>query len=498
MERSRVSMGKAELKNINVGAEKQKKSKEETIVSKWLELVNVSPLTQRNYERSLDMYCGFTGLSPEQLIEEADNDVRSGVLPRDRMMKRRLIAFRTSLLEKGIAPTTLHNYMAGALSFYRSFDHEIPNLGKRGKARPKPEHLDIPTKEDIREALKVSDIRDKAIILVGCSSGLSVSNIVELTIEQFSKGYDSETGITTLSLRRQKTDTDFITFLDPEASQAVLDYLVHRNTTLDYTDNKKLGILDKQAWENKGKTGKQYLFIKKLVDNEYLKTRNEELRKLDTKGVLKAYSDIADRAQKSSGRGIWNLIRSHNMRKFFNSTLKNAGMDSERVEFMMGHDLGGTKNAYYRADVKKLKELYATYMVHLTIQKPLDVAASPEFQKITRDNEVLKAEAVRHMVEREEFITLTKELETIKAEIRKEKEESWYRIENGRVVLGPIGLDNCLNYRMLLKNMRLTPDEGKVNSAVEVVVREWIEEQVAAEAAQVQYNRRKQKLEGLF
>jgi hypothetical protein len=105
------------------------------------------------------------------------------------------------------------------------------------------------------------------------------------------------------------------------------------------------------------------------------------------------------------------------MRKYFNSTLKNAGMDSERVEFMMGHDLGDTKNAYYRADAKKLKELYGQYMAHLTIQKPLDVADSPEFRKIESENKVLMAETVKHMVERDEMADMRKQLKEIQLAI---------------------------------------------------------------------------------
>lgn len=92
--------------------------------------------------------------------------------------------------------------MAGVKSFYKAFDHEIPNIGKPARTIPTPEHLDIPSKDDLRDVLKVCDLRDKAILLVGCSSGLTASAIVKLTIEQFFKGYDPETRITALFLRR--------------------------------------------------------------------------------------------------------------------------------------------------------------------------------------------------------------------------------------------------------------------------------------------------------
>lgn len=384
--------------------------------------------------------------------------------------------------------------MSGVRSFYKAFDHEIPNIGREEKALSKPEHLDIPNKEDIREALKVCDPRDTALILCGCSSGLGAADIVNLTVEQFLKGYDPETEITTLFLRREKSGTDFVTFISPEASRAVHKYLQYRNRDAKTPDKYREMQLSKQkVYGNKG-----YLFIKRSVSDEYLETHNEELRKLDTVGLLKAYRTLSERAQKSTEKGVWNLIRSHNMRKFFNTTLKNAGFDSERVEFFMGHTLDGTKGAYYRAEAVKLQALYAAFIPYLTIQKELDVASSPEYQKLAAENTNLKAAKESYIVERGELEILARELESIKAQIRDEKEEEWYMKENGKVVLGPSGLDNCMNYRVLLKEMGLTPSEGKVNREVEATVRGWIEEQVAMEAAKVQHSRRKQAIEGLF
>lgn len=397
-------------------------------VKNWLKLACPAPYTKRNYLMSLQMFMDFTGLSPGELIAEADADIRAGVLPRERKMKQRLIAFKADLADRDLSPNTQHNYMSGVKSFYRAFDHDIPNLGKPVDAKPMEEHLDIPSKEDIREALKVCDARDRAIILVGCSSGLSASSIVELTIEQFFKGYDEETGICTLFLRRGKTNTDFITFLNPEACAAVLEYLNYRNRTIDYTDTRREDQLKKQHWakdsvQRKGKkAGKrdndepngQYLFIKRMIHDNYLRSKSEKLRKLDIKGLLKAYSDIADRSQKSNGPGVWNLIRSHNMRKFFNSALKNAGMEGDLVEFMMGHTLGSTRDAYFRGNAQSLKARYSENMAQLTIQKEIDVAASSEYMRILEQNKLLVTEAERFRVERDEISDLRTELDEIK------------------------------------------------------------------------------------
>jgi intergrase/recombinase len=39
--------------------------------------------------------------------------------------------------------------------------------------------------------------------------------------------------------------------------------------------------------------------------------------------------------------------RSHALRKFFSSTLANAGMPKDKIDFMLGHSLSGTDRAYF-------------------------------------------------------------------------------------------------------------------------------------------------------
>ena len=110
--------------------------------------------------------------------------------------------------------------MNGVQNFYRSCDIELPALG-RNKAKVLEKNKDIPTKEDLHEVLKTCDPLEKTILLVGASSGLFLNEIRDLKVKDFKKGYDPETEVTTLKLRRRKVVIDFITFLSPEASRAV-------------------------------------------------------------------------------------------------------------------------------------------------------------------------------------------------------------------------------------------------------------------------------------
>ncbi|WP_440951483.1 tyrosine-type recombinase/integrase [Methanococcoides sp. FTZ1] len=306
---------------------------------------------------------------------------------------------------------TIKGYLTGAKSFYRCFDIDLPNLPRNtSKPRPLKKHSEIPTKDELREVLKVCDLREKAMILVGISSGLSGNEIINLKLKSFLEGYDPDTEITTFDLRREKVGFDFITFLTPEASRAVWDYLNYRNRHVETNITHRKNQLKKQhTFDDKG-----YLFIKKFIDDEFLETGDEELRKLDKNTFFKLYRTVSDKAGKASIPGDWNKIRSHNIRKMFNSHLLNAGCDSFMVEYWMGHTLSDTQAAYFRSSPEKMRNIYQKYIPYLTIQKELDISESAEYQQIAKENDVLRAETARHVVERSELQEVKAELENMK------------------------------------------------------------------------------------
>jgi integrase len=248
-------------------------------------------------------------------------------------------------------------------------------------------------------------------VLIGVSSGLACIDIIGLKVKQFKDGYDPETGITTLHIRRTKTKFDFITFLSPEASGTVQEYLNYRNRKAKSSMENRYNQLEKQRVFSEN----DYLLCKQNIPNTFLKTRDDNERKLNNDIVIKIYRSISEKACQNSPDGDWNLIRSHNMRRYFDSALKNAGCDSFHVEFWMGHKLSVTQAAYFRASPEKPKEIYLKYVPYLTIQKEMVVSESAELQRIKEENQTLQTEIVRHIVERSELQELRAEIEHIKA-----------------------------------------------------------------------------------
>jgi integrase len=390
------------------------------VVEKWLLRIDAKDSTRESYLYTMKSYCNLIGKTPSELINEAKTEQKNALPMDERMIDIYFLKFKKYLQEQKLAPLTIKLRLTGIQSFYKNNYIEIPIMPRGAKVKPLEENKEIPTKKDIQEVLKVCDLLERAAILVGVSSGLAMEEIRNLKVGDFTKGYDPETGITILKLRRGKAQFDFITFLSPEASLAVIDYLKYRNRK-PY-DNKKNHI--DQLRKQYVYCDDNYLFIGRRIPPEFLDTFDDELRKFERESFVCFYDSIATKAQKNAPPGRWNVIRSHNFRKFFNSALLNAGCDFFHVEYWMGHTLDNTRAAYFQPDPDKLKEMYSKYTSFLTIQKELDVSESPIFTQLKTENEDLKLMNKITMLERR---AEREELQEIRAELEAEKKsnEAW-------------------------------------------------------------------------
>jgi integrase len=172
--------------------------KNDLTINQWMETINPKKNTIKAYLIAMQEYTEYTKKSPTELIDEAELEVDNRVKMRNCKIWHYLIGFRTHLQNKGLAPITVRNYMAAVKSFYKSLFIQVPPLPRISKARTLKENNSIPSKEDLQEVLKVCDPLEKAVLLTGVSSGLSANEIINLTVLDFKKGYDSKTGITIL------------------------------------------------------------------------------------------------------------------------------------------------------------------------------------------------------------------------------------------------------------------------------------------------------------
>lgn len=393
--------------------------KKNTIIKDWFSTVE-SKNTKSSYLQGMFFYTELIQKTPDELIDEATNEQVSGKLMLQRNILKYFDRFLYFLKNRKLAPKTIKSYMSAIRSFYNFKYIEVPNI-KLPKGKTLTKNKDVPTKAEIQETLEHCNKLEKAIILTGVSSGLSDVDIVNLKISDFKKGYDPDNKIVILNLARHKlgdTADKFTTFLSPEAIKAINDYLDFRNRDCKVNFKRENDRIDKQRVVSDD----GYLFIKKHVPASYLETGNEEERKITDTNLIQIYRGVSEKARKNTPFGNWNLIRSHNMRKYFYNVLTNNKCSYLHAEHMMGHVLDGVRGGYFVPTVEELKKSYLECLPFLIIQKQLDVSESPEFIKMKTDNEVLIREIASKTVERDEIVRLSADIENYKNEMELKSE----------------------------------------------------------------------------
>lgn len=357
----------------------------------WMLFLKPAANTEKAYLAALQRLTDFTQKSPTELIESAESEL--GKIMKRREIFKLIPRFHAHLEKEGLAPKSIKSIIWGAISsFYKHNYIDIPKPPKSMRGvKPREENMRRSNKEEIRNALKLASKRDRAIILSQVISGLSASDISNLTDHQFIDGYDPQTKVCTISYVRQKTGVKAHSFLNPEACKAIFIYREERNA-LPGADK----TWAEKRYEKRKTTSNGPLFIKEAISPKYLEKHYEKYRRLSSDKISNLYITIVKRAGIETDKGIMNTFRSHNMRKLFNSELKNNGMEYDDVEYMMGHTLDGVRSSYDDLDPEILKERYIKRMHHLYIEtermEEIDVTTTPEYQTIVKEKEELQTQ----------------------------------------------------------------------------------------------------------
>ncbi len=357
-------------------------------VMEWFINKPLADSTKVFYLDSMKMYCDLIRKSPSELIAESIEDIKSGKLMSERRIWNHIVQFRGFLIQKygtrgnGKPVSTVAYRMSAIKSFYTTFEIDLPKSIKNGDTKPSPENLNMEFGiENIKRMLSYSaTTRDRAIILTMKSSGLAAQEITNLKYGQFREGYSEEDGITTIRMQRLKVEFNFFTFIDPEGSEAIIEYL------------KSVGRALKD-----GKLDSRYDDIPLFTAN------GKPIRKMNvnTLGGMFRFMAIKMKTHKPVGKGEkykMNPDRSHNLRKFFNTQLKNNGMNSEIVEFLMGHTGDKTKSTYLLRDVTNVRKLYKDHMPALMIfsdKRNVDLIKDNTATKIELEQSKMEIERLR-------------------------------------------------------------------------------------------------------
>ena len=310
---------------------------------------NLAFKTKQSYKNALIIYTQFQNKSFHDLLKEAEYEEEIGVRWKKRKLKQRLVDFRI-YLHKNYLLSTSKVYFQRILTLYRHYEieiHGLPPISTKSAKMSKPITFeDLPTKEIIKSAIKISNPIMKAIILFISSSGCARRETLNLTVSDFINAtfeYHNTSNINdalsilnnldfiipTFRIKRQKTNKFYFTFCSHESSKTIVDYLINERNDLNDDDN--LFNLNLYYW------------------NKYFNNINEELHL----GKV----------------GEYNRFRSHMLRKFHASSLYNDdnGLSLSEIDALQGRSKNNTHSAYFMENPNNLKKKYVKILDALLI-----------------------------------------------------------------------------------------------------------------------------------
>lgn len=308
---------------------------------------NLQPSSMRQYKTVLKRYSEYNNTSLIDLLEEAEMEEDERIPQRRRKITTRLLGFRNHITEH-YKKNSVKSMMTKTLTLYTTYGLEIPKLPRQSEKNmndcPPISFKDLPDKEIIKASLRISNPLMTAIILFMSSSGSARTEMLNLTIQDFINAtsvYHNSDNIyevidvlkkrddivPTFKIRRQKTDKWYYTFCSPEAVTAIVNYL---------------------------------LSVKKPLHN------SDRLFNYHEVTVCYKFQEINDELGLGK-KGTYNRFRSHMLRKFHASNLKNAGMSKEDINEMQGKGQNLVDEAYFFDDPNILREKYIDHMNAVTI-----------------------------------------------------------------------------------------------------------------------------------
>jgi len=333
---------------------------EDHIMKNFLNNRKIDNNSRVQYEIRIRSYCNFTGKTATELVEEAIKEQNNGVIFNDSKVKKYLYSYIDELNEKNKSENTIKAHLETIKALYYDNDINIPNIKSLFKKEIKnPVLEELPTKEHVRKALKYCNFRDKAIILLQFTSGMSAANVRNLTYGHFYnaiKQYINLSGSYKFNINKinhqlknndniigiwnlvNKTGMDYLTYNSSESNKALIDYLLERNN----------------------KT-----FINSFEDPLFIANG----KKIEEH----TFSFIYRRINQKAGFGYRNekriFLTSNIPCKMFSASLLNNGVELIAVKYMLGYKIDNIESSIYKKDPEALKREYLKCIKDISLKE---------------------------------------------------------------------------------------------------------------------------------
>jgi site-specific recombinase XerD len=323
-----------------------------------------SPKTLYLYVDCIWRYTNRANLNPDYLISDVKDENR---LPKQHRIPYHIKALEDyvcELQDNGLAPSRISNYVKAIRALYRvnGIDIKLPQpISRRTVKRDR-----APKPEELQRVINIADLRERVIVSMLALGGFREGTLVKLKYRHVRD--DLEKGILPLHVHIEAAITkgkyhDYDTFIGKEAAAYLQEYIeIRRLGSPDgkippeiLTDESPL-IRNENSSEPKRIGGKQ---IYKLVHNLYFKA-----------GLLKP------------GYGGSYTLKVHSIRKYFKTQLLALGVQTDYVDYMMGH----TIDVYHDIQMKGID-----YLRNIYAASGLCIAPKTKTSKIDALKEIIRA-----------------------------------------------------------------------------------------------------------
>ena len=279
----------------------------------------------------------------------------------------------------------------------------------------KVEQDKIPLKEHLRQLFDSASEKGKALITIAVSSGLRIGTIIKLKLKNV-KVYDNGNLKSLISYLNQPLPENVLGLITvtpeitKERTRKYLTFCTHECLTC------LLNYLRKRVLSGENLTPDSSLF-----------KSSRSIFYVDSLSATKIWRNLLKTTGLERKARKWNLYRFHTLRKYFNTWCKLSGVQSDIVEFWLGHTQG-VKNVYNMfgdvenpAVIKKLAEEYSKCIDALTIR--IGEEKVKELEKKLEEEIKLRDEKIKILEEKLE--KLIKEIQEIKRSNRTNTTYSW-------------------------------------------------------------------------
>ncbi|KXB01928.1 hypothetical protein AKJ45_00915 [candidate division MSBL1 archaeon SCGC-AAA261F19] len=388
-------------------------------VQTWLRTVSES--TRSSYLNALKKLCNWCGRNPHELIMDRDKEKDISDPNKRNRTKNLILDFRKHLENEGYAPSSI-NAMDGAIrGLYSSI------LGKEGMINVgNYEHRDVtlkkdlvPTLEELKKLLDVSDLSTKFSIIFLAQTGMRPKDALDLKVGNIQRELDLDQS--PLAVRflpkkdRGRGIGERITFLGADGVKILKQYLEWRKSKgEEITPDSPLFVSRSKKYDGQKAKG-----LTKQMLNERIK-----------EATKKAGIENGD-------NGKYGRFRTYCLRKFFMTQLTNHGMEDRIVDFLMCHKVSSVDLSYWQRRVDQLREEYRKREKFLN---PISGAPSkPSSDEI----EVLVEDKLKELMQSEEFRESCREaLDEIRSDNNPRYESEIVKSEEGIIKYSNKGY-NC-------------------------------------------------------